>query len=207
MHEPLLALAALPAPTIIQRTTLRPYSLGHELILIRERNAFIFGGDPTRKDLIQAVWICVNTWQENARAHDEFLAPIKARLIARRFRKCNLSQCIQEFRQYLESGSLELPLSDIPRSQKDQAPSRFPGAPLILRLHAFVMTHLRKSEAEAWDYPVGLAKMRWAAHWEQEGGLDIYGPHDESFKRFREDPATQKALEELRNKGKTKCRA
>jgi hypothetical protein len=40
------------------------------------------------------------------------------------------------------------------------------------------MREFRLSEAAAWDYPVGMAKMRWAAHWEAEGGLDVYNAHE-----------------------------
>lgn len=200
MHESQLALAALPAPVVIQRTPLRPYSLGHELFLTREGNAFICGGTPTRVDLVQGVWICANSWTENTTSQNSFLAPLAARLIARRFSKCDLALCLQSFAEYLRDGSLEFPLSDIPRSDRG-TPKRLPGAPFILRLHEFVMRHLKKTEAEAWDYPVGLAKMRWAAHWEAEDGLDIWGPQDESAKQYRENPETKRALEELRKKG------
>lgn len=202
MHEAALARAALPAPTVIQRTPLRPYSLGHELLLIREGNAFLCGGPPTRKDVIQGVWICANTWDENRRVQNEFLAPLKAWIIARRFKRCNLGLCLKAFQEYLESSSLEFALSDIPRpsSAPSSSATRIPGSPFILRLHHFLMTHLRKSESEAWDYPVGLAKMRWACHWEQEGGLDVRGPHDESFEKYQADPKTQEALAELKRK-------
>lgn len=207
MHESALALAALPAATLIQRTPLLPYSLGHELFLIREGNAFLCGGTPTRKDLLQAVWICSNTWTENTASKDSWLDYFKAKLIARRFKKCDLAYCIQQFWDYLKSGSLHFPLSDIPRLDRPSA-GRIPGAPFILQLHDFIMRRIGLTEALAWDYPVGLAKMRWAAHWEREGSLDIYGPQDEAFDKFSNDPKTKAMLEELRKKGsgrKAKC--
>lgn len=204
MHEPLLALAALPAPTVIQRTPLRPYSLGHELCLTREVNAFVCGGTPTRKDLIQGVWICANTWEENRNAANEFLSPLKAWIIARRFKSCDLAACLKAFNEYLEVGSLHFPISEIPRHDRKSG-GRHPGAPFILRLHSFVMERLRKSEADAWDYPVGLAKMRWAAHWEQEGGLDIFGPYDKARKDYEESPKAKAAMEELLRKA-NQCR-
>lgn len=198
MHELLLSQAALPAPVVIQRTPLRPYSLGHELVLIREGNAFLCGGMPTRKDLISAVWICSNTWDENRTAYDSFLAPLKAKLIARRFRKADLAYCFLQFREYIQAGALELPQSQIPRSDKNEAAIRIPGSPFLIRLHAFAMTHLRLRESEAWDYPYGLIKMRWQAHWEQEGGYDVYSPQDASFDTF---------IAEQEAKRKTKCQA
>ncbi len=61
------------------------------------------------------------------------------------------------------------------------------------------MSHLRLTESQAWDYPLGLAKMRWACHWEQESGLDIYNAHDAVFDAFvREQEAKREQREMAR---------
>lgn len=38
MHEPLLSRAAAPTKTVVLGLLMRPYSLGHELFLLREDN-------------------------------------------------------------------------------------------------------------------------------------------------------------------------
>ena len=40
------------------------------------------------------------------------------------------------------------------------------------------MTQLRITETAAWDYPLGLAQMRWQAHWEQEGSIEVWNEAD-----------------------------
>lgn len=67
-----------------------------------------------------------------------------------------------------------------------------PGAPFLLRLYQFLVTHLGVSEAAAWDYPYGFAKMQWQTYWESEGGLDLYNAHEAEFDAY---VAQQEALE------------
>lgn len=183
MHEPLLAQAALPAPAVVLGMLLRPYSLGHDLHLIREGNPLSAGSPFASQDhLVQAVFICCHSWDEMRRApHDPFIGP-KLWLWRRRARKLDFKAELQNFIDYQRDGSLEFKLSDI--AHTDRKTPRAPGAPFLLRLHAFLMTHLRLTESQAWDYPYGLATMRWECHWEQEGGLDIYNAHDAEFDAY-----------------------
>lgn len=186
MHEPLLALAALPAPTVVLGMLLRPYSLGHELFLIREGSPFAPGATqkPELGDLYRAVLICCQTWQETREMPFEPLATLKLWLWKKRMGSgVDFDAERAAFLSYQAQGSLEFPLSDVARPGRGSAP-RIAGSPFLLRLHGFVMENLRKSEAEAWDYPLGLAKMRWACFWEQQDGLDVYNAHDAEFDRF-----------------------
>jgi len=182
MHEPALSRAALPAPVVCLGMLLRPYSLGHELWLIRESNAALRG---SIDGLPAAVLICSQTWGELRRMRsDHFLGPKlsiwkwRARLqLWNNWRlHFDMPRELATFLAYRAEGLLELPISQVSRS--DRAMPRLPGCPFILRLQQWLMTHFHLSEDEAWDYKVGLAKMRWAAHWEQEGGLDIYNAHE-----------------------------
>jgi hypothetical protein len=185
MHEPLLSQAALPAPVSVCGIPLRPYSLGHELFLIRERNGFMFDFDEQGRrkktlpevfhaDIFEAVWICSSTFEECRSAYSSWLYLPKLWLLKRKVQKCDVAAEAQAFRDYRDSGNLEFPMSDIREPSKGKDAARTPGAPFILRLNQFLITHCRKTEEQAWDYPVGLAKMRWAALWEQEGGLRLY---------------------------------
>lgn len=62
----------------------------------------------------------------------------------------------------------------------------------MLSLQQWLMLTLRLTEAEAWDYPVGLAKMRWATYWEREGGLEICNEQEAEF-----DAAVARKMAEL----------
>jgi hypothetical protein len=50
------------------------------------------------------------------------------------------------------------------------------------------MVTLRMSETQAWDYPVGLAKMRWAAYWEEQAGLEVYNEDNAEMDRLASEP-------------------
>jgi hypothetical protein len=184
MHEAALALAALPAPTVVFGMLLRPYSLGHELFLIREQNPIALGTCKVeREHLALAVLICCQSYEEAKRTAFDPLIRLKLWLWKRRTRHCDFKTELAAFREYQKQGSLEFPVSDVVRPDRKPS-SRAPGTPFILRLHQWLIEHLRLTEVQAWDYPLGLAKMRWACHWEMEGGLDIYNAHDAEFDRF-----------------------
>jgi hypothetical protein len=185
MHEPLLAQAALPAPVRICGIPLAPYSLGHELFLIRENSPFIFGGTVLPQDLFEAVWICSGSFDDCRRAPHTWTYLLKLWLLKRRIARCdNFEREAESFRQYRESGTLEFPISELPRPGESGPPPRPAGAPYLLRLHDFVCWRYRLSLSEGWDFPAGEAKMRWATYWEEEQGLSIYNYHDAEFDRF-----------------------
>src|SRR4051812_47664580 len=110
MHEPLLAKAALPAPTRICGIPLRPYSLGHELFLIRESNPFAVGGPILPGDLQEAIWICAMTFKACRRAHASLmylpaLMALKWR-VGRSVKRGHIIGDISAFRAYRADGCL-----------------------------------------------------------------------------------------------------
>jgi hypothetical protein len=168
MHEAALARAAQPATAIVLGTRLRPYSLGHELLLsTRDLHLSKY------EDLETAVLICCHSWREYSAP--DFWAGLKARLWKWRtwqwrvpIMRERLEEEARKLIEYREQGSLEFPLSELAAGGNSTG-SRWPGAPFLLRMHQFLMSHVGKTEADAWDYPFGLAKMRWFAFWESEG--------------------------------------
>jgi hypothetical protein len=183
MHEAAFCRAALPAPTQVLGLTLLPYSLGHELYLQREglADGSWATGDGGRLRL--AVLICCESFAGAGRLKQDRLLKLKMRLWEWRARKADLGRERMVFEAYRENGSEEFPPSDLPRIRSGPA-ARPPGSPFLLRLHQFLVTTLHKSEAEAWDYPLGLAKMQWASYWEEQGGLDIYNASDAEHDAF-----------------------
>jgi hypothetical protein len=209
MHESLLAQAALAANPRIYGVELRDYSLGHELYLIREGSPFISpaGSTVLPEDVFKAVWVCSSSWSELRNGQRSYSHPLKLWLLARNAKKdnkdtANHARNVRVFQEYRESGGLFLPMSDNRRPGRQEC--REPGAPYILRLQQFLMTKLRLSEAEAWDYQFGLAVMRWQTFWEQEGGLDVFNAYDEAC-----DPVKAEAEieERIRKQKEEKCQA
>jgi hypothetical protein len=195
MHEPLLANAALAADTRLCGFYLKPYSLGHELFLIRENSPFLFGGPIGPADIFRALIICTGEWKGLRHAQDSYLYLPKLWLIKRAVQKANLevpenlNRAIEAFAKHRQDGCSEFPISDTLRPERQNSTGRDPGTPFILTLQQFLMLKFRLTEEEAWNYPVGLAKMRWQAFWEQEGGLDIanwFDAHIDEVKRQAE---------------------
>lgn len=189
MHEALLAQAALPAPSVICGLLMRPYSLGHELFLVREANPILT--DPVMADkghLLQAAWICSCTFRECKETPYAWLSWLKQQIVLWRNRKTDVTKEISRWLEYRKQGCLEFKRSEITYPGES---SRRVGAPVLLQLHSFVMAYLRLPEFEAWDYPAGLAKMRWQAHWETEGCYRIYTEaealHDEAVAEFERE--------------------
>jgi hypothetical protein len=172
MHESQLALAALPAAARVCGLPLKPFSIGHSLHLIRDNSPFVTEEAILPGDVFKAVWICASTWDELK--YRDHLHMLKLWLLKRLVKKSDHTESVQLLGEYFREGSLELPMSDITRPDREKA-TREVGAPFLLRLQQFLMIHLRLSESEAWDYPLGLAKMRWQTFWEQEGGCAVRG--------------------------------
>lgn len=208
MHEDALAIAAIPTPAVVLGLLMRPLSIGHILLMTRDG---IIAGCESRSlsaaQLSSAAWTCSQTWTENLRSQHDWLASVKMSVwkwrIGRERRRHEtragaLPYVVTQsevFYSYLSAGSLELPISDTVRVT--QTKGRPPGAPFILRLHNWMMMTFGMSEVEAWDYPLGLAKMRFVAHKETENLIDVKNESDESFDRYiaEQEALGKKALE------------
>lgn len=180
MHELALSRAALPAPVTCLGRELKPYSLGHELWLIRESNAVLRG---SVEGLHGAVLICSHTWDELKELRSWRWQSLDLKLWHWRTRKIDPRAELLKFIEYRNNGLLEFAPSEIIRPDRETS-GRTLGAPFILRLQQWLMTHFRITESQAWDYPVGLAKMRWATHWEAEGCFEIKNAAEAEFDEF-----------------------
>lgn len=195
MHEAALAKAAVTAPIRLLGLKLRPYSLWHELLLtnaegeIRDTETVSL---PQREKeiatkfeaLLRAVLICSQSWKEYARMDSDPFIGFKLWVWKKRLERMSIDpdKAIEVFAKYRAEGSLEFPLSEEVKVGKK--PGRSAGAPFLLRLNQFLQTKMGKTEAEAWDYPFGLAKMRMEAFYENEGAIDIYNSADKEFDDF-----------------------
>lgn len=200
MHESALARAAAPAPAVVLGMLLRPLSLGHMILLHREEIMEpISNGSVTSLQLTTSVLICCQSWEQSQSMQFDWLLTLKLWIWKRRVARAESKHAKRlkagaesgtyfnaeaaKFAAYMAAGSLDLPISDTPRADAGK-PVRSPGSPFLLRLHLWLIRYLGLTEAQAWDHPYGLAKMRWSCHWESEGGLDVYNNADDSFNRY-----------------------
>lgn len=191
MHEAVLASAALPPPAVVLGLLLQPYSIGHELFLIREGNPLAFALRPighlaTRPQLAQAALICCQGWSANRDQWRDRLSGLKLRLWRWRTRKLDLESEVDAFVKYQSGGCLELPLSPTITDTKNETPSRLSGSPFLLRVHQFLTTKLGLSQPEAWDYPYGLGVIQWETWHESEGSLHVLNAAEAEHLEFVE---------------------
>ena len=116
MQEAALSMAALPNPARVLGLAMRPYSLGHELFLIREFNPLVEEGAKAKlEDLKAAALICCQSHEECRRMRDDPLIKLKLWLWNKRCARLGFRRELRKFRQYRNSGLLEFRHSDIPR--------------------------------------------------------------------------------------------
>lgn len=168
MSDAAFADASRPAPVTILRVPLLDYSVGHELLLLRTRNALLsseadFNELPAqgqRKAIIRAVLICSRSWEKNKQA-DKWLW-----IWGRSIRRENFELAIADFRIYRNAGS-SFP-AILPN--KEDADARRLGAPYLARLIAYGATVFGST---VFDSPFGMMQWLYFSHAESEGSCRI----------------------------------
>ncbi len=183
MHEAILAEAALPAPAKIFGLQMQPYSLGHELWLIRQNSPFVFGGEASRDKIAEAALICSETWDGARAMNHDWLLPAKLALWRFRIRNEIAAIAAEDFRRYRERGSLCVPINP---PAPGQVTTRRPGSPFLIRLQMFLVEQCRLTDSEAWDHPLGLAMIKRAAWLEEKESLEVENDLDIDTKNFQE---------------------
>lgn len=207
MQDTAYADAQRPAPGGVLKLPLRNYSLGHELLLLRERNAFLLVSPSDFKQLPlaeriyalhRATWICANGWEQNVFERFVFL---KARLL--QWRRRGLTAADYEaaaigFFNYLAAGR-SFPQLSPRRMEKGEKPGRPFGGPLLAQLHEFLLGRTDvATTAAAWDYPFGAAVWRYFVKLETDGAVQIENA---------EEQAGRLQAEESRNRYANGCAA
>lgn len=192
MHDAAFARAAVQPPVRLLRLLLKPYAIGHELILLNSQLRLPTpkptqiltptGWDRVRlyRAVLEGVVICSQSWAENQRPGA--WGTLKTWLWCRWVWKQDLDAAIDLFREYREAGS-----SWPPSQPPSDAAGRTPGSPFLLRLHRFIMQDAQISEVEAWDYSLGLAQWRWSAYWEAQGRMEVLNEGETDFLAWCEE--------------------
>lgn len=148
MHELSFADAARPTPVVCLRLRLHPYTLGHEILLLKERNAVFlcpqeqFAALPLEQQIFaikRFTLICSQSWEENA-GRQKWL-----NLWGWLTRKADYSIELVEIRNYLAAAHAVLPP---PTAEADEIENGKPekgralGSPYLAQLINFATDRL-----------------------------------------------------------------
>jgi len=155
--------AAIPEPVAILGVRLRPFSLGHVLLLNRFGNAFGNGAAPGLDDLIQAIVICSQKYADALADMDnpklpEIVAAWQRRLAPRNrlgFRRSGLGFSpaaeVVRFTEYVRAGS-SFPLFTVKENHQGDPM----GVPMVQSVKVLLQSKMGFTEAEVLDRPWGL---------------------------------------------------
>ena len=176
---------------------MKPYSIGHDLILTAKRNPMVVG---TRNDfdllpesaqiaaMTQAVDVCSQTWLQNNTTYLKWSDRCRINNCWKKWEKANRNTdwplAIADFRNYRAEGSSFPPITDnrFSDASSDAAAGRSAGSPFMARL----INYLRQSripEADIMDYPLGRATFEYFASLEEVGRIQVEN-HNENETRL-----------------------
>lgn len=182
MHEHIFANAAHAEGAVVLKLSLRPFSIGHEILLWKSKNPLVTynpGGfaelskDVQRQKLFAACLICERSWAQNRRGFKW------VRLAAYFRRHCKTDAEVAKFREYRAAGTMDFATTRMPRV--GNAPFHYFGAPDEARLLMFVTRgglYRDFGYESPFDFPIGLARQLYSAQAEAEGNLWIKNYQD-----------------------------
>lgn len=204
-HDLHFADAIRPARVCVLGLSLRDYSLGHEALLLNQRNAFFthstagFAALPVAQQIFAlktAVLICAQNWAENQRPHRWL------RLWGWMTRRENYPLAIAQFQNYLVSGRNLPPAPDKFACEvlygKDDEKGRMLGAPLLAQLYNFAVDNPRKCRAdEPWDAGYAFTGTLYFSQLETEGRARIENAAELeerlNYERIKQEVAEEEA--------------
>lgn len=157
---------------------LKPFSLGHLLILRQMQSAFVTGGARTFSDFIAAAFVCAHGWRENQKLlRSPFRRWLQCRLWALFAGRFNVPVQVQVLQEYINDAR--------------EVPEQKAGKPGATRyLHSEWDTRLYKlmrasgfSHIETMDSPLALVNALFIAQLEED--------EKATFKVLRDDPITR----------------
>lgn len=142
--------AAIPLPVRVIGTHLKPFSLGHLLLLQRIGNAFVTPNAPfTVGDLITGIVVCSRDYADAVKALDSWRASWHAKTLGWRVRLSGVAliDCVSAFRKYIEDGSKSP--SYVPPKQSGKRIA----APLPMLVKVYLQSRLNYTPEQALNAP------------------------------------------------------
>lgn len=166
--------AALPKPFSVFGNRLKPFCLGHELLLQRFANKFSVESKETPGifDLLTAVFICGHEYRPDFTL-DRFSIPWRARWGARIFGKPYVKQAFKSFSAYIAEHTRAPEFYEIESGDGSRG-----GAPMVQSIKVALMQELGISELDALRMPFGLALWNFISMAEAKNLVRIVGERE-----------------------------
>lgn len=196
MHELPFADAIRPAAVSVLKLLMLRYSVGHEIVLLSRRNPLVMGsegefsrlaGEEQRTAIILAADVCCQTWAEyhaSYNAWQRFRIGRKWAQWRQAIADADYPLAIAEWRNYRAAGSATFTTEEMPNTGDE---FRYFGQPEMASLINFLQITCGLTEAQAFDYPLGLARMRRLVWLESEGAVRITNAHEAEIARRRDE--------------------
>ena len=185
-------MAAIPEPVVILGIRLRSFSLGHLLLLNRFDNAFGTGKTATIGDLVQAIVICSQSYEDALADLDsptlpDHVAKWQKKIQPRNalgFRKRGLGFSpiakMTEFRSYVDAGS-SFPVFSVPQDKQGGGIS----IPFVQSVKVTLQSKLHLSESEVLNRPWGLCLFDFFTLHAMEGNCKLEEETGDEFKAIK----------------------
>jgi hypothetical protein len=185
MHDTIFSDAFRPPRFVVLRLPLLTYTIGHELVLIGQRNPLAL--DP--ESALAMPWNVAGEWLMKAvlvccEHRPRWLSWWESRCLG-----AAVDSEVRKFLAYRMAGSLDFPTVQQPRVKG--VPHHYFGGPELARLinyvterhEAMIATHF---EGSPLNFPLGLARCLYSAHGETEGALWIENHKDVEMRLRKE---------------------
>ena len=184
MHAAFLE-AAAPEPFRVLGRNLKPFTIGHQLLLERFESGYAVGStvSPSWDDFIFSVWTCSQSYADVLKALASRVTLVRVYLWSKRCGKFDVREAQQFFNQYLEANTSE-PMYFYDDTKAGDAL----GIPWGLYLKQMVQEKLHLNEAEAVNYPYRQASLLYLRQLAERGMIKFGTDHDialqEAAQRF-----------------------
>jgi len=163
---------------------LRPYSFAHYEFLKLRSSPYLMqcqNGDPattTRKDLLEAVWICSRTYRELKQALHNHTVGKSGLLMNWRTWRQDFAIGDAQMRTHIEDHKFLPGILKRERKENDGVPKLL-SAPVSFCVTGFLRQHEGLTFDESWDFPIGLGRSLMLCWQENQGLVDLESEDDE----------------------------
>lgn len=181
-----------PASQTILRLPMLPYSIGHELRLLQQRNPLLLPesdfdsllAKDQRLAIIRAALVCSQTWQQNQKLHRWL------NLWGWLIRNSDFALAIAEFRNYRHAGTT------MPTLAEPDEKGREMGSPHTARILHFALSLYG---LDAYDAPLGQLQWMYFSAAEAQGNCKV---ENSTERQIRDEVAQHRADYEREQKEK-----
>jgi hypothetical protein len=165
------------------RLRLRPYSIGHEILLSRIESPFVTGSAATLPDLLLACMVCSQTFENGRKltSSPSLMDLIFMRLWRWRLGKFDALAEMDKFETY-RSEAMWIPDILVPLGT-----GRALNSPWPLRLLVTLMQRFHMTEDQALNTPMVKATALWAVLGDVRGDIEIEGEGIKSLSKYTQE--------------------